>query len=256
MLELVPASRPARALDARVARARAVELPATCRACRGWGGYAQLERHLLRNFRKYAHRERVRGRLGLELARPRPAPRAADAAARLDVLPARRAALRHRGPRTFDVDGVVWCVDFVRRTSFLPPALRAVLDERARTSSPPRCSSASRRTLARVRRAGRRRAVRRSSSSRRRSTSGSSTSSRFLADVRPDGALDAWLASTRSWARRSSSRAELKWEVRDKLDQANVTERVLFPGPRRPLAWLRRYYSPRHSAPDDLGGAT
>ena len=47
----------------------------------------------------------------------------------------------------------------------------------------------------------------------------------------PIGGLDDWLRDSPSTAyRRIIIPAHLKWEVRDKLDQANITERVLFPG--------------------------
>src|SRR5881392_1592368 len=46
----------------------------------------------------------------------------------------------------------------------------------------------------------------------------------------PTAALDNWLTRHSQLCRKIIIPAEAKWEVRDKLDQANITERVLLPG--------------------------
>ena len=69
----------------------------------------------------------------------------------------------------------------------------------------------------------------------------------------PTASLDDWLDDHPGLARRVVIPAKLKWEVRDKLDQANITERVLYPGLDGLSLWLKRQYTPIrsvHAAPD------
>ena len=58
----------------------------------------------------------------------------------------------------------------------------------------------------------------------------------------PRLAFQSWLATVPDLGRKLVIDAGLKWEIRDKLDQANITERVLFPGLDGLSRWLARHY--------------
>lgn len=67
----------------------------------------------------------------------------------------------------------------------------------------------------------------------------------FSAMSNSSALLNEWLEAHPELFFRIIIPSELKWEVRDKLDQANINERVLFPGLEGLSVWLKRHYSPK-----------
>ena len=61
----------------------------------------------------------------------------------------------------------------------------------------------------------------------------------------PQASQDEWFLHRPHLCRKVIIPGDKKWEIRDNLDQANITERVLFPGLDGLSVWLNRYYFAR-----------
>ncbi|MEH6930551.1 FRG domain-containing protein [Priestia megaterium] len=65
----------------------------------------------------------------------------------------------------------------------------------------------------------------------------------FTLMTNPNRTLDNWLEDYPHIYKKIIIPAELKLEIRDKLDQANINERMIYPGLQGISEWLKRYYT-------------
>ena len=218
------------------------------RLAAGRASMTTLEQSLLRNFLKYAHAQPAPGvdsvwhwlALGQHHGLPT---RLIDWT--YSPFVALHFATEH--PEEYEQDGVVWCVNFVEANTLLPKRLKAILqEEQSQTLTIDMLSEF--------------RSLKAFDSLAQEPfvvfIEPPSLDTRILNQfalfsLMPDPSvrLDTFLEAHPDLCRRIVVPAELKWEVRDKLDQANINERTLFPGLDGLSRWLERYYTPKLPKP-------
>ncbi len=209
------------------------------------GAYAQLEGHLLRNFKKFAHTDVTHQTSVWELM----------ALAQHHGLPTRLldwtyspyvalhfATANHL---RYDIDGVIWCVKLHDSSEHLPTSLKGILDKEGSHSFTTEMLERECPTVADVGRFKEQFALFLEPPSL-----GDRIVNQFaLFSMMSNNSmvLDDWLEEHPELYKRIIIPAALKWEIRDKLDMANITERVMFPGLDGLSSWLQRHYSSKNS---------
>jgi hypothetical protein len=212
--------------------------------CRLGGNFAELERHLLRNFRKYAHQDVVEQDTfwhWLSLAQHHGLPtRLLDWTA----SPLVAAHFATADQERFDTDGAIWAVNHLQAHRLLPDQLKSQLTSEGAEYLTVEMLSQAVESLAALDALAPPNFV---VFFEPPSMDDRIVNQFALFSVMPDprAALDEWLQDHPDMWHKIIIPAELKWEVRDKLDQANLTERVLFPGLDGLSKWQKRYYTPR-----------
>lgn len=214
------------------------------RLARHGGDFRKLEKHLLRNFKKYAHRSVVEKDSiwhWLSVAQHYGLPTRL-----LDWTYSPFVAMHFATANLdkFDLDGVIWAVNYVQTHNILPQKLSSKLEEEGANVFTVEMLFESIKSLTELE---------------------DLSSDPFILFFEPPSiddrivnqfaffsvssdsrvVLNSWLQDKEDLWRKIIIPAELKWEIRDKLDQANITERVLFPGLDGLTKWLARHYSPK-----------
>ena len=204
-----------------------------------------IEQHLLRNFRKYAQ-DRPELRFDslwhwLSLAQHHGLPTRL-----LDWTYSPLVALHFttEARERFAEDGVVWCVDYVAAKKLLPSALAAALHDDGADVFTPELLARTVKSFDEI------------------DTIAPDPALVFLEPpaldqrivtqyalfsflTRGDADMTDWAEGNPGLCRKVVITARAKCEIRDQLDQANVTERVLYPGLDGLCQWLARYYERR-----------
>lgn len=210
------------------------------------GGFEKHERHLLNSFRKYATRSEVPGDLvwhWLALAKHHGLPTRL-----LDWTYSPYVAMHFAtyDLARYDEDGSIWCVDYRRTNELLPESLRELISREDVNLFTSELLSQAATTLGEFDGLGEHDFV----AFFEPPSLDDRIVNQFALFSLPSSAtmsLQDLLQSSAGLYKRIVIPAALKWEVRDKLDQANVTERVLFPGLDGLSAWLKRYFTTRES---------
>jgi hypothetical protein len=208
------------------------------------GDYADLEEPLLRSFRKYAEPGSLPSTsiwVQLAVAQHHGLPTRL-----LDWTLSPRIAVHFATAEEdyFDRDGVVWCLDMVQARELLPTKLKEILAEKwAYICSVEMLDDLVPSLDVFDKLVGRQPFV---VFFEPPSIDGRIVNQAAVLSVLPDRTLSLsdFLENQPDLVRRVIIPKELKWEVRDKLDQDNVTERMLFPGLDGLCTWLKRYYGP------------
>jgi hypothetical protein len=215
------------------------------------GDFAALERHLLRSFRKYAHREWPGPSTWdwLSLAQHHGLPTRL-----LDWTYSPLVALHFATGAAPEEEAILWEVDCEGVHDLLPPRLRATLEEegaRVFTTELLDEQAPDLDALDALTRDEPFLLFFEPPSLDERIVNQAAVLS-VASD--PEMQVEDWLADHDGVWRAWRISPDLKVEVRARLDHANVTERVLLPGLDGLASWLRRYYSPQQAPRDATGG--
>lgn len=208
------------------------------------GPYATLERHLMRNFKKYAHRSAVDADAfwnWMSVAQHYGLP-----TRMLDWTYSPLVAMHFATANIckFNLDGAIWAVNYVKTHQLLPQPLRDRLEAEGANVFTVEMLNEAIPSLQDLQ------ALSRDNAAlflEPPSMEGRIVNQFAFFSVMsdPQRTLCDFLHEHPGIWRKIIIPAELKWEIRDKLDQSNITERVMFPGLDGLSLWLKRHYSPR-----------
>jgi hypothetical protein len=217
-------------------------------------GFPALERHLIRNFRKYAHRERPGPTLWdwLSLAQHHGLPTRL-----LDWTFSPFVAAHFATATSPEHEGIVYAVDCEAANAELPFELRDSLRAEGALVFTTELLAEHAPTLDTLDDLGEGQPFVLFFEPPSLDDRIVNQSAVLSAMSDPTRHMDDWLEqhpdAWHAWRIPPAAKAE----IRERLDQGNVTERVLMPGLDGLAAWLRRYYAPGrgHDEPGDGGGA-